>query len=79
MSAVDALWTLYQQQSQRVREAFRNRIEQENIDEIPIVRDREDMMEISKQRMRDIIDGREQVLDHEEAMQLVDKAIADAI
>ena len=79
MSAVDALWTLYQQQSQRVREAFRNRIEQENIDEIPIVRDREDLMEISKQRMRDIIDGREQVLDHEEAMQLVDKAIADAI
>ncbi len=26
MSAVDALWTLYRQQSQRVRDAFRNRI-----------------------------------------------------
>ena len=26
MSAVDALWTLYRQQSQRVREAFRSRL-----------------------------------------------------
>ena len=28
MSAVDALWTLYRQQSQRVRDAFRSRIAQ---------------------------------------------------
>lgn len=33
MSAVDALWTLYQQQSQRVREAFRNRIAQDEMQE----------------------------------------------
>ena len=29
MSAVDALWTLYRQQSQWVRDAFRNRIAQD--------------------------------------------------
>ncbi len=29
MSAVDALWTLYRQQSQRVRDAFRSRIAQD--------------------------------------------------
>lgn len=80
MSAVDALWTLYRQQPQPVRDAFRNRvIEQVDVEDMPIVRDREDMIAVSKQRMRDIIDGTERALDHDEVMRLVDNAIAKAV
>ncbi|MBP5535364.1 MAG: hypothetical protein J6X62_01085 [Bacteroidales bacterium] len=80
MSAVDALWTLYRQQPQPVRDAFRNRvIEQVDVEDMPIVRDREDMIAVSKQRMRDIIDGTERTLDHDEVMRLVDNAIAKAV
>ena len=80
MSAVDALWTLYQQQSQWVRDAFRSRINgQEKAEEMPILRSREEMMEVSKQRMSDIIAGREHTLSHDEAMQLVDQAIVQVV
>ena len=80
MSAVDALWTLYRQQPQPVRDAFRNRvIEQVDVEDMPIVRDREDMIAVSKQRMRDIIDGTDRTLDHDEVMRLVDNAIAKAV
>lgn len=80
MSAVDALWTLYRQQSQWVRDAFRNRINSQDVlDEMPTLRSREEMMEVSRERMRDIIDGRERTLSHNEAMQLVDQAIAGAL
>jgi hypothetical protein len=37
------------------------------------------MENVSKQRMRDIIAGRENTVSHEEAMKMVDKAIADAV
>lgn len=78
--AVDALWTFYRQQSQSVREAFLNRIiEQENCEVLPVMRSREEMEKVSVQRMRDIIEGRERTLDHEEAMQLVDQAIEKAV
>ncbi len=80
MSAVDALWTLYRQQSQWVRNTFRDRINSQDVlDEMPTFRSREEMMEVSRERMRDIIDGRERTLSHNEAMQLVDQAIAGAL
>ena len=80
MSAVDALWTLYQQQSQWVRDAFRSRINgQEKAEEMPVLRSREEMMEVSKQRMSDIIAGREHTPSHDEAMQLVDQAIVQVV
>lgn len=43
------------------------------------LRTREEMMELSRKRMRDIIDRRERTLTHDEAMQLVDQAIAEAV
>ena len=56
MSAVDALWTLYLQQSQWVREAFRSRINSQDVpDEMPTLRTREEMMAVSRERMRDIM------------------------
>lgn len=80
MSAVDMLWALYRQQPQCVREAFRSRIiAQADVEDMPIIRSREEMMEVSKQRMRDIIEGCERTLDHNEAMQLVDQAIAEVV
>ena len=46
--------------------------------DMPGLRTREEMMEVSQERMRDIVAGREQTLSHEEAMKMVDKAIAEA-
>ena len=46
---------------------------------MPGMYSREEMMEVSKQRMRDIIAGQEQTLSHEEVMQLVDNAIVKAV
>ena len=77
---MDMLWALYRQQPQYVREAFRSRIiAQADVEDMPIIRSHEEMMEVSKQRMRDIIEGCERTLDHNEAMQLVDQAIAEAV
>jgi hypothetical protein len=43
------------------------------------LRSRKEMMDESRKRMRDIIDERERTLTHDEAMQLVDQAIAEAV
>ena len=80
----DALWTLYCQQTIKVRHAFLARVKREDKEAsdavmMPGMYSREEMMEESKQRMRDIIAGQEQTLSHEEVMQLVDTAIAKAI
>ena len=46
---------------------------------MPGMYSREEMMEVSKQRMRDVIAGREQPLTHDEVMQLFDNAISEAV
>ena len=83
-SPEDALWTLYRQQTLRVRHAFLARVRMEDREvgaaaEMPGMYSREEMMELSKQRMHDILDEREHTLSHEDAMQLVDNAIAKAV
>ena len=83
-SPEDALWTLYRQQTLKVRHAFLARVKREDIEasdalQMPGMYSRDEMMEVSKQRMRDIIAGREQTLSHEEVMQFVDNAIAEAV
>ena len=77
---MDALWTIYQQQSDQVKRAFLIRVRQTDcLLDMPGIRSREEMESVSKQRMRDIIAGRENMVPHEEAMKMVDKAIADAV
>ena len=83
-SPEDALWTLYRQQTLKVRHAFLARVKREDIEasdalQMPGMYSRDEMMEVSKQRMRDIIAGREQTLSHEDVMQFVDNAIAEAV
>ena len=77
---MDALWTIYQQQSEQVKRAFLVRVRQTDcLLDMPGIRSREEMESESKERMRDIIAGREKTMSHEDAMKMVDKAIADAI
>ena len=77
---MDALWTIYQQQSEQVKRAFLVRVRQTDcLLDMPGIRSREEMESVSKERMRDIIDGREKTVSHEDAMKMVDKAIADAV
>ena len=77
---MDALWTIYQQQSEQVKRAFLVRVRQTDcLLDMPGIRSREEMESESKERMRDIIAGRENTVSHEDAMKMVDKAIADAI
>jgi len=77
---LDALWTIYQQQSEQVKRAFLVRVRQTDcLLDMPGIRSREEMESVSKERMRDIIAGREKTVSHEDAMKMVDKAIADAI
>ena len=79
-SPLDALWTIYQQQTEQVKRAFLVRVRQTDcLLDMPGIRSREEMESVSKQRMRDIVAGRESTVPHEEAMKLVDKAIADAV
>ena len=80
----DALWTLYRQQTLKVRHAFLARVRIEDREvcdavQMPGMHSREEMMELSKQRMQDILSEREQTLSHEDVMQLVDNAIAKAV
>lgn len=80
----DALWTLYRQQTLKVRHAFLARVRKEDLEasealQMPGMYSREEMMEVSKQRMRDIIAGREKTLSHEEVMRLVDNVISEAV
>lgn len=80
MSIVDALLAIYHQQNERVRKSFLTRVLQEDsLLDMPGLRTREEMIEVSQERMRDIIAGREQTLSHEEAMKLVDMAIAEGL
>ena len=77
---MDALWTIYQQQSEQVKRAFLIRVRQTDcLLDMPGIRSREEMESVSKERMRDIIAGREKTVSHEDAMKMVDKAIADAV
>lgn len=80
MSIVDALLAIYHQQNEKVRRSFLTRVRQEDsLLDMPGLRTREEMMEVSQERMRDIVAGREQTLSHEEAMKLVDMAIAEGL
>lgn len=80
VSIVDALLAIYHQQNEGVRKSFLKRVRQEDgLLDMPGLRTREEMMAVSRERMRDIVEGREQTLSHEEAMKMVDKAIADAV
>ena len=80
VSVVDALLTIYRQQNEKVRKAFLARIYQEDSSlYIPGLRTREEMMEVSRERMKDIVAGREQTLPHEDVMKMVDQAIAEAL
>lgn len=83
-SPEDALWTLYRQQTLKVRHAFLARVQREDVEaneaiQMPGMYSREEMMEVSKQRMRDVIAGREQTLTHDEVMQIVDNTISEAV
>ena len=77
VSVVDALLTIYRQQNESVRRDFLLRVRQEDsLLDMPGMRTREEMMQVSCERMRDIIAGREQTLSHDEVMEMVDNAIA---
>ena len=79
-SPLDALWTLYQQQSEQVRRAFLIRARQaDNEHDMPGLLTRDEMMKASMERMRDIVDGHEQTLAHDDAMRMVDEAITAAV
>ncbi len=75
MSAVDALWTLYQQQSRRVRDAFRSRIAQDEIDGL-ITRTEDEAKALTLLRGRDIKAGRTKLIPHEEVMQEMEQMLA---
>ena len=75
MSAVDALWTLYQQQSKRVRDAFRSRIVQDEIDGL-IIRTEDEAKALTLLRGRDIKAGRTKLIPHEEVMQEMEQMLA---
>ena len=80
ISIVDALLAIYRQQSEGVRKSFLTRVRQEDgLLDMPGLRTREEMMEISRERMRGIVAGHEQTFSHEEVMKMVDKAIAEAV
>ena len=80
VSVVDPLLTIYRQQDERVRRDFLVRIRQEDsLLDMPGMRTREEMMQVSRERMSDIIAGREQTLTHDEVMKMVDNAIAEAV
>ena len=74
MSPVDALWTLYQQQSQRVREAFRNRLAQSEISELRSLT-AEEAKVLTLQRGRDIKAGRAKLIPHDEVMQEMEQML----
>ena len=75
MSAVDALWTLYRQQSQRVRHAFRIRIAQDESNEI-IPLTEEEAKRMALQRGRDIKAGRTKLIPHDNVMQEMEQMLA---
>ena len=74
MSAVDALWTLYRQQSQRVRDAFRSRIAQDEINGLR-TRTEAEAKALTLQRGRDIKAGRVKLISHEDVMHEMEQMI----
>ena len=79
-SLVDALLTIYRQQNEEVRQAFLERIyQEESLLDLPGLRTREEMIKVSQERMRDIVAHRERTLSHEEVMEMVDNAIAEKV
>jgi hypothetical protein len=79
-SPLDALWTLYQQQSEQVRRAFLIRARQADKElDMPGLLTRDEMVKVSLERMRDIVDGREQTLVHNDVMSMIDEAITAAV
>lgn len=75
MLAVDALWTLYRQQSQRVRQAFRIRIAQDESNEITPLTE-EEAKRMALQRGRDIKAGRTKLIPHDNVMQEMEQMLA---
>lgn len=73
MSVVDALWTLYQQQSQRVRDAFRSRIANEDNDLQSLTE--EEAKAMTLQRGSDIKAGRAKLIPHEAVMQEMEQVL----
>ena len=56
VSVVDALLTIYRQQDEKVRRDFLVRVRQEDsLLDMPGMRTREEMIEVSRERMRDIV------------------------
>ncbi|MBP5666565.1 MAG: hypothetical protein J6X32_00270 [Salinivirgaceae bacterium] len=76
MSAVEALWTLYQQQSERVRKAFRSRIAQEETEEMPCISEAEAKV-LTLQRGRDIKAGRSKLIAHDTVMHEMEQMISN--
>lgn len=76
MSAVEALWTLYQQQSERVRKAFRSRIAQEETEEKPCISEAE-AKALTLQRGRDIKAGRAKLIAHDTVMHEMEQMISN--
>lgn len=76
MSAVDALWTLYRQQSQRVRDAFRSRIAQDEKQESEQLKPytMEEINAMLDEAEADIAAGR--TTPHEESMRQARERIA---
>lgn len=76
MSAVDALWTLYRQQPQRVRDAFRSRIAQDEISGLCIRTD-DEAKALTLQRGRDIKARRTKLITHEVVMAEMEQMLAN--
>ena len=64
-SPLDALWTIYQQQSEQVKRAFLVRVRQTDcLLDMPGIRSREEMESESKERMSVIMASREKTMSH---------------
>ena len=75
ISAVDALWTLYWQQPQKVRDAFRNRLAQSEANGLRSLT-AEEAKALTLQRGRDIKAGRAELISHETVMQEMEQLLA---
>lgn len=75
MSVVDALWTLYWQQSREVRDAFRIRLAQSETSE-PRILTSEEAKSLTLQRGRDIKAGRVKIIAHKTVMQEMEQMLA---
>ena len=75
MSSVDALWTLYQQQSQRVHDAFRSRIAQAEIGELRSLTE-DEAKALTLQRGRSIKAGHSKLIPHDEVMREMEQMLA---